>query len=68
MGGSGEDIHTPEAESGDSELLYSQVDEELFEKRKETKFLLKLDVCLMTWAWLAYLIKVGSNLTDMNNA
>ena len=42
------------------ELEYSEVDEHLFEKRRETKFLLKLDVCLMSWAWLAYLIKVGS--------
>jgi hypothetical protein len=41
------------------ELEYPEVDEHLFEKRRETKFLLKLDVCLMTWAWLAYLIKVG---------
>lgn len=41
------------------ELDYSEVDEHLFEKRRETKFLLKLDVCLMTWAWLAYLIKVS---------
>lgn len=41
------------------ELDYSEIDEGLFEKRRETKFLLKLDACLMTWAWLAYLIKVG---------
>jgi hypothetical protein len=42
------------------ELDYSEVDEHRFEKRRETKFLLKLDVCLMTWAWLAYLIKVSN--------
>ena len=41
------------------ELEYPEVDEHLFEKRRETRFLLKLDVCLMSWAWLAYLIKVG---------
>jgi len=47
------------------ELDYSDVDEHLFEKRRETKFLLKLDVCLMTWAWLAYLIKVGTLLISV---
>jgi len=46
--------------NSDIELEYSEVDEHLFEKQRETKFLLKLDVCLMSWAWLAYLIKVGS--------
>ena len=29
------------------------------EAKRERKFLLKLDACLMTWAWLAYLIKVS---------
>ena len=33
--------------------------EDLLEAKMERKFLLKLDACLMTWAWLAYLIKVG---------
>jgi hypothetical protein len=33
--------------------------EELLEAQRERKFLLKLDACLMTWAWLAYLIKVS---------
>jgi hypothetical protein len=67
MGRSGESVHTGaegdgqgEVERGD-ELLYSEVDEGLFEKRKENKFLFKLDVCLMSWAWLAYLIKVRSS-------
>ena len=46
----------------DLELEYPDVDEHLFEKRRETKFLLKLDMCLMTWAWLAYLIKVGLDI------
>lgn len=67
MGRSGESVHAVgsgrEGDGADfvvdSELLYSEVDEGLFEKRRESKFLLKLDVCLMTWAWLAYLIKVG---------
>lgn len=27
--------------------------------RLERRFLWKLDVCLITWAWLAYLIKVS---------
>lgn len=33
--------------------------EEKLEAKRERKFLLKLDACLMTWAWLAYLIKVS---------
>lgn len=28
-------------------------------RRRERRFLLKLDLCLITWAWLAYTIKVG---------
>jgi len=57
-----ESVHNSRDDSSDLpglELEYPEVDEHLFEKRRETKFLLKLDVCLMTWAWLAYLIKVG---------
>jgi hypothetical protein len=57
-----ESLHSSRHDSShvpDLELEYSEVDEHLFEKRRETKFLLKLDVCLMSWAWLAYLIKVG---------
>lgn len=59
MGRQEEDVHTGD-DVNNPELLYSEVDEALFEKKRETKFLLKLDVCLMTWAWLAYLIKVSS--------
>lgn len=32
--------------------------EGMLESKRERKFLFKLDACLMTWAWLAYLIKV----------
>lgn len=57
-----ESVHSSRNDSSDVpglELEYPEVDEHLFEKRRENKFLLKLDVCLMSWAWLAYLIKVG---------
>jgi hypothetical protein len=60
-----ESLHSSRHDSRDVpdlEREYSVVDEHLFEKRRETKFLLKLDVCLMSWAWLAYLIKVGLEL------
>lgn len=60
-----ESLHSSRHDSSDVpglELEYPEVDEHLFEKRRETKFLLKLDVCLMTWAWLAYLIKVGLHM------
>lgn len=33
---------------------------EVKRRKTERRFLLKLDVCLITWAWLAYLIKVGA--------
>lgn len=51
----------PNQQSGtELELQYSEVDENLFEKRRETKFLLKLDASLLVWCWFSYLIKVGS--------
>jgi hypothetical protein len=60
-------LHSSRHDSSDVpglELEFPEVDEHLFEKRRETKFLLKLDVCLMTWAWLAYLIKVGLDILN----
>lgn len=44
-------------------LDYEEDEEQaLLGTRRERKFLLKLDACLMTWAWLAYLIKVCSRI------
>jgi hypothetical protein len=31
----------------------------------EKRFLWKLDVCLITWAWFAYCIKVGCRMRDV---
>lgn len=31
---------------------------DLLDHKRERRFLLKLDICLITWAWFAYLIKV----------
>jgi hypothetical protein len=45
-----------------TDLQYSDYNDDEFEKRRETRFLFKLDACLMTWAWLAYLIKVGPSI------
>lgn len=40
-------------------LAYRDEEDPLLGAKRERKFLLKLDACLMTWAWLAYLIKVS---------
>jgi hypothetical protein len=33
-------------------------DDLLYTAKRERRFLWKLDICLITWAWCAYLIKV----------
>jgi hypothetical protein len=32
---------------------------DLLDHKRERRFLRKLDICLITWAWFAYLIKVS---------
>jgi hypothetical protein len=33
----------------------------IYHAKRERRLLWKLDACLITWAWLAYLIKVGTH-------
>lgn len=48
---------TPRVESTSFDLDYE--DHEPYTRQRERRFLWKLDVCLISWAWLAYLIKVS---------
>jgi hypothetical protein len=57
------DEANPELGAG-LELECSEVDESLFEKRRETKFLLKLDASLLVWCWFSYLIKVCLSVVE----
>lgn len=62
MGRLGSEPAEGEADGRDALQAIAYQDEEeagLLESKRERKFLLKLDACLMTWAWLAYLIKVS---------
>lgn len=46
---------TPRVESTSFDLDYE--DHQPYTRQRERRFLWKLDVCLISWAWLAYLIK-----------
>lgn len=48
---------TPRVESTSFDLDYE--DHEPYTRQRERRFLWKLDVCLISWAWLAYLIKAS---------
>jgi len=50
--------HTAERSMSRRETTLDSLDEKQRAKL-ERRFLRKLDICLITWAWFAYLIKVG---------
>lgn len=56
----GREDHTDDQDAAHSlDYRENERQEDVLESKRERKFLLKLDACLMTWAWLAYLIKVN---------